>query len=220
MSDAEGVIKYTLEFEPVTLARLDSSLMSLVAEIDQWRQVFMGLGLIGQVPERYHGLGFGNMSIRYSPLGAFLITGSQTSGLEWLSAEDCALVSECDVARNRLVAQGNTPPSSEAMTHGALYQQSMRVGAVIHVHSPVIWHASAPLELPVIPEHIPYGTPAMADAVRQLWKANSVAASGVFAMLGHEDGVVAWGDNIADASMALLRVFSKAHRSSSMVFPD
>jgi hypothetical protein len=44
----------------------------------------------------------------------------------------------------------------------------------------------------------------MAGAVRALFTSGSLDKIKVFSMLGHEDGVVAFGDSISSAAMQLL----------------
>ncbi len=212
MSEIEGVIKYQLELDAVDLAQLDAGMEGIVCELDQWRQILLRLGLVGQDPARYQGLGFGNLSRRYKSNGQFIITGTQTSGLPWLSVRDCALVVDFDSHANRLCAKGLTPPSSEAMTHAVLYRKSIAVGAVVHVHSPLIWRLRDALELWQISAAIEYGTPAMAQAVSRLWDAHADQGCGIFVMCGHQDGVVAWGDSTHSACMALIKTYHRAHR--------
>ncbi|MEJ2315418.1 MAG: class II aldolase/adducin family protein [Gammaproteobacteria bacterium] len=132
-SEQEGVIKFSLEFretQPVEFRDLEA--------LEHCRQKFRALGLIGGCnPQRYEGLGFGNISHRLAPgSDAFVISGTQTGHLESMGAESYALVTSCDPARNRIVAEGAVRPSSEAMTHAVIYRQLPAVQAVIHVHSP------------------------------------------------------------------------------------
>ncbi len=77
-----------------------------------------------------------------------------------------------------------------------------------HVHSPEIWENTKVLNLPHISADIPYGTVAMAIAVEQLFKDGSLCNSSVFSMLGHQDGVVAFGKTIEEAALALLSYLS------------
>jgi len=41
-------------------------------------------------------------------------------------------------------------PSSEALTHAAVYAASQTVKSVVHVHSPIIWRHYQALALPAI----------------------------------------------------------------------
>lgn len=218
--EREGVIKYHLLFSRQPIASCVS-----IEPLDMWRHVLFNLELIGQNSARYGGLGFGNISTRLSLVtssesdgqnsqhenNSFLISGSQTGHLPYLQPEDCAVVSHCDAKNNQLVAQGECKPSSESLTHGVLYNAIPSVGAVVHVHSPLIWPQADALSLLYTDAHIPYGTPAMADAVTNVARdIISQSKEPVFVMKGHVDGVVSFGANLADAVSSLLAVYHRA----------
>ena len=209
--EQEGVIKYLLEFDKQTIA--DDISIEL---LDQWRHVLYNLALIGQDPARYDGFGFGNISCRIPLSDAFLISGSQTGHLPYLKREHYAVVTECDPKKNHLKAYGQTVPSSESLTHGVIYGAQTTglqktVGAVVHVHNPLIWNLSESLKLPATPQRVPYGTPEMACAVEGLCSTIVKNASPpVFVMKGHVDGVVAYGPNLESAVMSLLDVYHQA----------
>lgn len=202
----EGVIQYHLDFSPQALA--DDFLLDKLNACRTW---LFAQGLIGQDAQRYAGLGYGNVSQRVVLAGkpnAFLITGSQTGHLPVLDRQHYALVTACDPAQNQLQAIGETPPSSEAMTHAVLYQTLPQVHAVIHVHSPNLWQNAQQQGLPVTPKTVAYGTPEMAAAVRHILLDNSAMQVGLLAMLGHEDGIVAWGTTLADAEVRLMQLIN------------
>jgi hypothetical protein len=204
-SEQEGVIKYSLEYretQPVEFRDLEA--------LERCRQKFRALGLIGGGnPQRYEGLGFGNVSHRLAPgSGAFVISGTQTGHLESMGAEGYALVTSCDPARNRIVAEGAVRPSSEAMTHAVIYRQLPAVQAVIHVHSPQIWRHAGKLGLPRTAPEVPYGTPAMATEMQRLI-ASGMGGWHTISMAGHEDGVITWGETLDAASGELEALFRK-----------
>ena len=197
----EGVIQYQLNFERKPLpAGLGLSALNAC------RSRLYARGLLGQDANRYGGLGFGNISQRWpQPANpdAFVVTGSQTGHLQVLEAEHYALVTACDPQQNRLQAQGQTPPSSEAMTHAVVYQSLPAVQAVIHVHWPQLWQNACQQGLAVTAASIAYGTPEMATAVRDKVRDSAGQSCGVLAMLGHEDGILAWGATLEAAETAL-----------------
>lgn len=203
MTEQEGVIKYRLDYR--SSPACDESLLE---SIQQWRLTLNQLGLIGQDDRRYGGLGYGNISIRHK--GGFIISGTQTGHLDRLTPEHYAFVESCDPKVNHIVAAGPVKPSSEALTHGAVYQLDETIQAVIHVHSPEVWSLSDRLFLPATPVDVPYGTPEMAAAVAQLWRDNRLKLSPVFTMAGHQDGVVSFGRDMTEAGMALLNTFQWA----------
>ncbi|MGH8499466.1 MAG: class II aldolase/adducin family protein [Methylococcales bacterium] len=205
IQDLEGVIKYDLAFEYKPFAKT-GNLETLIA----WRAVFHRLGLIGQDPQRYGGLGFGNISQKVEQASTtqrgksrFTISGTQTGAAERLNESQFCLVTDACIRRNRIVAEGPVKPSSEALTHAAVYHCHPDIRFVMHVHCPEIWQATQMLGLPFIAQTIAYGTPEMAKAVQHLILSLGKPCEGVFSMLGHEDGIVSFA-NIAEIAGNLL----------------
>jgi Class II Aldolase and Adducin N-terminal domain len=188
MPDREGVIKFELDFRPGPPPAAE-----LLGELEAWRRIFRQLGLLGQDPARYEGLGFGNLSRRAAgaAAAAFIISGTQTGGLERLSPQDYVTVLECDPVGNRVAASGPVRPSSEALSHGVLYQADPRIDWVMHLHSPAIFAARQHLQLPVTNPLAAYGSPQMAAEVVRLCP--EAGWPGLLVMGGHEDGVLAFG---------------------------
>ena len=203
--EQEGVIKYQLDFQ----AR-EPCIYPQYAEVNAWRTILIRLGLIGQDPARYGGLGFGNVSFRLNQSPQFVITGSQTGGLKQLAKEHFSTIISADLNRNHIVAEGAIKPSSEALTHAAVYSASCTAKSVVHIHNADICRHYQALALPAIDSSIHYGTPAMAKAVSELFARNLLADKPVFIMLGHEDGIVSFGDSIAEACQTLILTLSFA----------
>lgn len=196
MADSEGVIHYRCHLTRHAIA-VDKTLLDA---LNQWRDRMRLHGWIGRDEGRYGGLGFGNISIRYA--GGFLISATQTGHLQCLLPGHVVHVTRAEPARNALWATGPAEPSSEAMTHAAVYAADPAAGGVIHVHAPAVWTNASRLGLPVTDAAIPYGTPAMAEAVADRVR----RGERVVVMGGHEDGVLAWGETLAAAGGALLRL--------------
>lgn len=196
--ETEGVIKFELEFAPD-----EAPSAAELGDLEGWRRLLHDLGVVGQDSARYGGLGFGNVSRRL-PQGQFLISGTQTGGRARLGPEGYCRVLSCDPLRNRISARGRIRPSSEALTHGAVYAAAPTVGAVLHVHSPPLWQAAASLGLAATPAQVSYGTPAMAHEVARALADARVRQAGVLAMAGHEDGILAFGADPAEAGKALV----------------
>ena len=203
----EGVIKFKLHYMPSAGLPLgDEVLPTAVFKLNGWRTLCLRLGLIGQDPARYDGYGFGNISQRVVTMygaDSFLISGTQTGHIGQLTAEQYALVTACNPTHNQVWATGAVKPSSEAMTHAVLYELDASIGAVIHVHSPDLWHTAVSLNLPQTDPAVPYGTPAMAAEVARLFADTAVSVRGIFSMGGHEDGLVVFGSSL-DAAGAVL----------------
>lgn len=203
MTGREGVIKFDLDFRPgppPAAARL--------CELEAWRTIFRRLGLLGQDPARYAGLGFGNLSRRAETVTTFVISGTQTGGRERLAPADYTTVTACEPRRNRVAATGLTPPSSEALSHGVLYQADPRIDWVMHLHSPEIFAASQRLKLPTTDPAAPYGSPAMADEISRL--APAAGWPGLLVMGGHEDGILAFGATAGETGSLVVRILAAA----------
>jgi len=196
----EGVIKFTLDY---TRKPADPSID--IGGLSAARQRLWQLELVGQSPERYGGVGFGNVSQRQAPGDdRFLVSGSQTGAIEWLQPEHYALVTGFDIPNNRICAEGPLAPSSESLTHAILYELDPAIQVILHVHSPAIWQGAAAHSLPVTHKDVAYGTPAMTHEVERLFSETDARVHGLFVMGGHEDGVVAFGDSAQTATGILL----------------
>ena len=199
--EREGVIQFTCQ----QTARLPDYPEALIQLANTWRSLMLKKGWIGQTPGRYQGLGFGNLSLGFSCPRyphAFLITASQTGHLPVLPATYWTRVVDASLAENRVLAEGSYPPSSEAMSHAALYQARADIQAVIHIHSPELWEKAQHQGVACTAAEIPYGTPQMAEALAH----QAQASSGLVVMLGHQDGLLAWGPNLEAAARLLASV--------------
>ncbi len=198
-------------------APLTSSARDAVVALCGWRAILFRLGLVGRDARRYDGAAYGNLSARIGPFpgerGArpFVVSGTQTGAAADVTGSDFAIVTSWDVRRNRVTSTGPAAPSSESMTHGAVYDVAPTIRAVLHVHSPEIHRAALArsVALPATSPGIDYGTPEMALEVARLWRSTSLPDGRVFVMTAHEDGVVAFGATVDDAGDALLRVFAR-----------
>jgi hypothetical protein len=148
--DEEGVIKFDLYHQEAPLAW-----DGLLTELNVWRNLLFELGLTGQDPSRYGGLGYGNVSIRAAK-AEFIISGSQTGGIRELGDAHYVLVTHADSERNRIESMGPIRPSSESMTHAAAYAAYPWIQCVLHVHHPSIWRAAERMGLPATPELSPW----------------------------------------------------------------
>jgi ribulose-5-phosphate 4-epimerase/fuculose-1-phosphate aldolase len=211
VTQQEGIIRFQLVFSTGVPLPYDS-----LRQINAWRKVLYLAQLIGQFPDRYWGFGYGNISQRVSPFDAppfqrrFVISGTQTGGLADLTEAHYTTVLEFDPDQNLVVAEGPIRPSSESLTHGMVYALGDTVRSVIHVHSPDIWRSARALGLPITDEKVTYGTPEMAREVERLFEATPVGEQCIFAMGGHEDGVVGFGGSVEEAGVVLVRYLARA----------
>ncbi len=211
MKETEGIIKFSLDYSESTIPEpLTNLCRERLSSLNAWRNILIQLGLLGQDPQRYGGYGFGNMSIRCQPgQDPFLITGSQTGMLDNLKQKHFSLVTKANTELNSISATGEILPSSEALTHAAIYSAAPTVHSVIHIHFPLIWQMTQQLQLSATDSNIAYGTPAMAKAVTSLVKDQPSDLPVVFSMLGHEDGVVAYGKKTDQVAHQLINVLAK-----------
>ncbi len=204
----EGFIRFELRHreDPLEAERFAEPAARLAA----WRQILVATGLVGRDPSRYGGAGFGNLSLRVGSdddapgRRAFLVTGTQTGGRPRLELEDLALVECYDTRRNWVTSYGLAHPSSESLTHGAIYDLDPALGAVLHAHEPVLWQRAVELDLPITDPSVPYGSPDLAREVRRLWQEGRFSVDRVLAMGGHEDGILACGASLREAGCTLL----------------
>jgi L-ribulose-5-phosphate 4-epimerase len=202
VSTGEGVIKFRLEHQPAPPLPA-----AQIEELNRWRAWMQIRGLLGQMETRNGPLGFGNISCRVA--GGFIITGSQTGGLAEPGPEHFTLVREVDLERNLVYSEGPIEPSSESLTHAAVYAQEGSIRWVMHGHCASIWVQAEVLALPTTLPDVPYGTPQMAAEVARLFREENAAVAGIFAMGGHRDGIVSAGKTAEEAAAAIKRLLSK-----------
>ena len=213
----EGAIKFELEHRTTELERRRYD--EIAAKLIAWRKVLALTRLVGQDPTRYEGAGYGNVSGRVGPpsaaLGhrAFLITASQTSGLAAIDLDHFAVVDRYDIRRNRIVSHGRLHPSSESMTHAAVYDLGPHIRCVFHVHSPVLWRMARRLRIPTTDPHASYGTPEMACEVQRLFRESPVVERQILAMGGHEDGLLTFGRSPQEAGQILIAELARAYET-------
>lgn len=158
-------------------------------------------GLIGVDANQ---IGFGNLSIRDGVSRNFYITGSATGGLPELTATDCVRVVAYDFARNWLRYEGAAIPSSESLTHAAIYESDPSTSAVIHCHDAVLWRALLD-RVPTTSKAVAYGTPEMAYEIMRLFEESDVRSRKILVMAGHEGGIVTLGRNFEEACEVVMR---------------
>jgi L-ribulose-5-phosphate 4-epimerase len=143
-------IKFTCEKATAEIAPFGG-----FAELNAYRRKLLQLRLIGVDA---NGIGFGNLSIRDGATNNFYITGSATGGKAELTLADCARVVAYDFKKNWLRYEGSAIPSSESLTHAAVYESDAQAGSVIHFHDSKLW-AALLNHAPTSSKAVEYGTP-------------------------------------------------------------
>jgi len=189
-------VKFTYE-----RARPDIAQFEAIAELNTYRRKLLEQRLLGVDS---NGVGFGNLSVRDGVGGNFYITGSATGGLPELKPADRVRVVAYDFARNWLRYEGVAIPSSESLTHAAIYESDPTISAVIHCHDSVLWRTRLD-RVPTTSKAIAYGTPEMAYEIMRLFTVSDVRSREIFVMAGHEGGIVTFGKNLEDAFDVVMR---------------
>lgn len=180
------------------------------AELQSWRRILHRLALLGQSDDAYDGFAYGNLSMRRPDMSAsFLISATQTGGLEHTAPEDWVLIEHYDLASFQVSAVGQKPPSSESITHAMVYAADPDIACVLHVHNQHIWRHAEGLGLATTGKDTGYGSPALAHEVSRLLIDNPVRPL-VFTTPGHEDGVFACGADLGETASALIRLLASA----------
>jgi len=191
----DGVIKYQLDFNPSSPLKPSSFL-----EIESVRERLFALKLIG-VQE---GIGYGNISKRVDK-NSFVITGTQTGHLKNLNSQHYSLIEKYRDEEFYLKSSGAIKPSSEALTHGTIYNLDENINAVIHIHSKSIWKFM--LEGNYLKtKNVEYGSIEMIEEVNRIFSINNPLDNPKFVMAGHEDGVMVFGRDLKEAELTLFTI--------------
>ena len=210
MTEQEGAIRFRLEFTPAPPLP-----MEILRPLNAWRKVLHLTRLIGQDPQRYEGYGYGNISMRLEPADPaakcrFAITGTQTGHLADLTNEHYATVLDCFLRKNLAIAEGPIRPSSESLTHGAVYELNPTTRCALHAHAPDIWEHAEELRIPITRPDATYGTPELALDVQRVIRECDLRTHGILVMGGHRDGVVAFGRTPEQAGCLVLKYLARA----------
>lgn len=195
----EGYIKFECNWE-----KTDAPEEALLADLNKWRDKLYDLKLLGAYE---NGIGYGNISRRVDG-NQFIITGSATGNLPKLKATHYSKVVDFDLSKNRLTCRGAVKASSESLSHGVLYQLDSSINAVIHVHHFELWKKLL-YHIPTTDKNISYGTPQMAGEIIRLYQNTSLSLQKIFAMAGHEEGIVTFGNHPDEAGNILLKYFNQ-----------
>lgn len=193
----DGVVKYSLEFkQSKPLAKKKCN------KIEKTRKRLYSLGLIGAYK---NGIGYGNISTRHKQSRKFLITATQTGELEDLNSKHYSLVKDVNFNTFATSAIGYSKPSSEAITHAAIYALDKDINAVIHVHNEKLWNFMLENDY-LATNDTPYGTPEMVLDIKAMYKKIDALSNNSFVMKGHFEGVVTFGKNLKEAEEVLYKI--------------
>ena len=189
-----GVIKFVTK-------RL-SSIVPPFPELDELNRCRAGLVEAGLLGRDKQGIGFGNISVRRPDEPGFYITPSGSGDRPILSAADIVQVIEWNISKNKIEFRGASDPSSESLTHAAVYESDETVGAIVHAHDSFLWKCLLAAG-DATSGAAEYGTPAMAAAVKEFIRTrrgNEI----LFAMNGHAGGLLCCGHTLESICLRLL----------------
>ncbi|MGK0367861.1 MAG: L-ribulose-5-phosphate 4-epimerase [Thermoproteota archaeon] len=194
----DGVIKFNYNLKPGKSIEEDDFLL-----LEKWRTLLFSMSLIGEY--KAEKIGYGNISKRLSTgLNEFVITGSQTGRFASLKSEQYCKVIKCDLEKSKILAIGPIAPSSESLTHYAIYQDCPQISFVFHVHHDELWEKMLEDRMDKTDKSISYGTIKMAMATKELIQNKR---SGIFVMEGHQGGVISYGESAEQAGSLLLDTY-------------
>jgi ribulose-5-phosphate 4-epimerase/fuculose-1-phosphate aldolase len=195
----DGVIKYNFDFQKSEPLKDEQ-----FSEIESVRKRLFALNLIGVTED---GIGFGNISQRVAE-NSFVITGTQTGHLAELDEFTYTLIEAYNDKKFYLKSSGAIKPSSEALTHGTIYNLSPEISAVIHIHSKVIWKFMLKNNY-LSTDNVEYGSTEMIDEVNRLFYTMLPLSNPQFVMAGHEDGVMVFGKDLFSAELVLYKILGE-----------
>lgn len=196
----EGYIKYQIDWKDGPAPTHD--LTELIAA----RNALHCLGWIGEYAEL--GIGFGNVSQKASSSNHFYVSGTQTGHIPELDPGHFSTVTSVDIPANQLSCIGPLKASSESLTHAAIYACDPAIRSVLHIHHAQLW-AFMCNNYPTTGKDIPYGTPDMANEVFRLYQESKLPTVKLFAMAGHDEGIMAFGPNPMVVFQSLVACFKE-----------
>lgn len=198
----EGYIKFSFDIKenkPVAERK--------IKELNYYRQKCFDLKLIGVNKEgELQGVGFGNISVKDGDY--FIVSGAKTGKFEVLTNKHYSRITGYDLSKNHVECQGVIWPSSEAMTHAAVYDSDSSIRAVIHIHNKNIWDYLSKQDVPETSKDAEYGTPEMGNEVKRLFKETDASQKKIIVMQGHEDGVLVFGESLKEAYFVLMKYYT------------
>ncbi|MFX0136883.1 MAG: class II aldolase/adducin family protein [Candidatus Hodarchaeota archaeon] len=197
-------LKFNLDFTETALNFNNKK----IQELNFWREIFYTLKLMGK---KLDGIGYGNLSQGVDYLNTksgkrqFIITGKDSSALEKLTIKNFTKVLEYDFHKNFVKAEGLVKPSSESLTHGAIYDFDNSLKSIIHVHSQHIWKSAKQLNIPITLENAKKGTTELAFDIQRVLEYTHASDIGIIVLGGHKEGIISFGKTPKEAGGIILK---------------
>lgn len=197
----EGFLKFTIH-----LVEADIPTGPELERLNEARTELHDLKLVGAYP---NGVGYGNVSIRVGQTEKFVISGTSTGAKRTLALAEYCLIDAFDLARNEVFCTGRIRASAETMSHGVIYRTLPSVMCVLHAHDRKLFDFMLANGWPRTPEIAEFGTPEIANEIAKL-VLDAPLPQGCFATAGHDEGVIAYGPDLATAMKLLLEANAQA----------
>lgn len=202
LSMKEGYVKFNFDIkenEPVEKSK--------ITELNSFRLKCYDLNFIGMYKEgELKGVGFGNISVNDG--NDFIISGTKTGELDVLTNRNYTRITGYDLSKNHVECRGAVAPSSEAMTHAAVYDSDSSIKAVIHIHNKELWDYLLKQNVPNTSKDAACGTTEMRNEVKRLFKETDASQIKIIVMEGHEEGVLAFGKDLEEAYSVLIKYYN------------
>lgn len=184
----DGVIKFSFENDNDFAIKSED-----ITQIERIRSKLYSLNLIGEYNPQ--NIGFGNLSLRMQD-DSFIISGTQTGKFPALNRDQYSIVYRAELDAMKIFSKGKIAPSSESLTHYAIYSSCPQISTILHIHNNQLWKFMLKNDYIKTKSDINYGTTDMANEAKRCIKDSE---SGLFVMTGHEDGIIAYGPTIKEA---------------------
>jgi ribulose-5-phosphate 4-epimerase/fuculose-1-phosphate aldolase len=200
----EGVIKFKF-----TLKKSAPLKEPEYIELEKWRAILYRMTLIGEY--KLEKVGYGNISKRIQEKSdEFIITGTQTGHLPHLNGAQYTKVNKCNLDKMSVEAAGPIAPSSESLTHYAIYHKIAHIQFIFHVHHTELWQYMIDKKMDSTPADIGYGTKEMAESAEKII---GNKRHGIFVMKGHQDGIISYGETAEEAGRVILDTLKKIRQN-------
>ena len=195
----DGVIKYH-----VSHSQMPTPAFAAFSDLEALRCRLFALGLIGETAD---GIGYGNLSFRNMGERSFTITATQTGKQPKLKPNEYIRIKDYDFDTFTVFSEGESKPSSEALSHAMIYEIHPDIQAVIHVHSSALWQMMMQQEM--LATTAEYGTAKMVHEIAGLYQSRDPFQNNAFVMKGHQDGIITFGKTIQQAELTLYHLIQE-----------
>lgn len=122
-----------------------------------------------------------------------------------MTLDDYSIIKNYNFENFYLESYGITQPSSEALTHAAIYEIFSNVHAIIHIHNDNIWKYMLDNSF-FYTKDVEYGTREMIKEIYRIYNKFTIDDGSIFAMKGHPGGIVSFGRDLNSSYNSILEI--------------